>query len=293
MPCLLCGRPSEDEVTQAGDLNFKVTEERFRFVRCAECGLVWINPRPPVAEIGRYYPADYHPHRQIQGTEDDLLKRNSKRFGPVEHLPPGRYLDVGCGSGYDMVRLRDRGWQVSGFEVSRQAAEAGRAAGLDIRHGADLAQAGFPEASFDLSTMFCVLPHLHDPLTALREVRRLLKPGGILFMTMPNLQSVNFNLFGPRWYHLDPPRHLYFFSRGNLEELALRAGFRPEGRRFRSGVGGFKNSLHHAGASSPIARVLRRIIQVRPLRWAVRCVSRFIVDPLHLGDTIDHWWAAA
>ncbi len=288
--CPLCGNAPGDLLAEARDYNAATTDQVFRLVLCRRCRLAMIDPQPTREAVGGFYPESYAAHREISGSEGHILTRKSKRFGPVEELPPGRYLDIGCGSGYDLLRMRDRGWTVAGFEPSRQAAKAGLSAGLDIRTGGDLADARFEESSFDLVTMFCVLPHVHDPLGVLREVARLLSPGGTLLLTVPNLWSLNFRLFGGRWYHLDPPRHLWFFSDASLREMAARTGFRVRGKRFRSGGGGFKGSLRHAAAASPAAERIRRALRTGPGRWLVRSGIRFLVDPARMGDTVDYWW---
>lgn len=288
--CALCGSGGGEVIAEARDLNYGITPVAAGLVRCTACGIARLDPRPDRETIGGFYPSSYDAHRTVAGSEKRVLTRRSRRFDPVASLTPGRYLDVGCGSGYDLLRMREKGWTVAGFEVSEQAAKAGRELGLEIRHGAQLAEAGFEGESFDLVTMFCVLPHLHDPMAALAEVRRLLRPGGTFFMTVPRYESLNFRLFKGRWYHLDAPRHLWFFSDRGLKEMAGRAGFHPEGRRFRSGVGGFKNSLAHVAASRPSAAVLARVLRVRPARWLMRCLYRFVVDPVGLGDTVDVWW---
>ena len=179
---------------------------------------------------------------------------------------------------------------VAGFEVSDRAARAGRAVGLDIRSGRELSEASFDPASIDLATMFCVLPHLHDPVAALRDVASVMRPGGILFMTLPNMRSLNFMAFRESWYHLDAPRHLFFFSKENLDAMAGRTGFAPLGRRFRSGGGGFKNSLRAAAARSGAAHFLTEMTGSRPMRWLMRTFYRYVVDPVRLGDTVDCWW---
>jgi SAM-dependent methyltransferase len=293
VPCFLCGKGGGHVVVRARDLNYGAGGETFSLVRCPSCGLVFVNPRPARDRIGRFYPSSYGPHADSDSPETGKSGRVSRRFRSLGDRAPGRYLDVGCGRGGSLLRMKSRGWQVAGFEVSEQAAGHGRAAGLDIRTGRELADARFEAGSFDIVSLFCVLPHLHDPQAVLREVARVLRPGGTLLMTMPNLRSLNFALFRGWWYHLEPPRHLYFFSPDTLRTLAARTGFVPAGREFRSGGGGFRNSLALLGRESPAARSLEGVFGWRPLRWLVRFLSRYGIDPARLGDTVDWWWTKA
>ncbi len=291
--CILCGEAPSHVLTRSRDLIQPADPTVFRVVRCCACGLVYVNPRPIREEMGRYYTADYGGHRDIQGSEERSLSRRSKRFDPVSNLAPGRYLDVGCGGGQAVLRMKAKGWQAVGFDVSPKAVESGRAAGLDIRTGLELKDARLEANSFDLVTYFCVLPHLHDPLGALRETQRLLKPGGRVVLTVPHLPSVNFTLFRNLWYHLEAPRHLYLFSTDNLRSMAARTGFVPEGRRFRSGGGGFKNSLRVMSERDGVAKFVYDVTRFRPARWLVRTFYRFVIDTAGLGDTVDCWWRKA
>ena len=287
---MLCGRGPGRSFLRARDLNCRVEEILFRLVRCASCGLVFVSPRPDRERIGRFYPPSYAAHQDLDG---EVPARKSRRFEPLGTMAPGRYLDVGCGAGRALQRMKARGWEAVGFEVSERGAQAGRTAGLEIRTGRELADARFEEGSFGLVTLFCVLPHLHDPAAVLGEVSRILRPGGILLMTMPNLRSLNFMLFRGRWYHLDPPRHLAFFSPANLRDLAARTGFVPLGRRFRSGGGGFKRSMRLLGRECPAGRFLEDLARPGPVRWLTRFFLRYVVDAAGLGDTVDWWWKKA
>ena len=291
--CPLCGPGRTHVLTRSRDLVRPEDGTVFRVVRCAGCDLAYVDPRPVRDDMVRYYPSTYGGHRDIVGSERRVLQRRSKRFDPVAGMAPGRYLDVGCGGGQAVLRMKAKGWDAVGFEVSPKAVASARAAGLDIRGGAELADARLEEGTFDLVTFFCVLPHLHDPLGTLREVARLLKPDGRVLLTVPTLASVNFMLFRDLWYHLDVPRHLYFFSDANLRAMAARTGFVQEGRRFRSGGGGFKNSLRVLSEVRGVARLVYDFTRFRASRWLVRTFYRFVVDRLRLGDTVDCWWTKA
>jgi len=144
----------------------------------------------------------------------------------VAGLPPGerrRLLDVGCGSGDFLLRMRARGWDVLGVEPDPVAATAARRSDLDVRDGM-LADADFADDTFDAIVLSHVIEHVHDPIALLRECDRVLLPGGVLVMMTPNLNSIGHRRFGADWRGLEPPRHLHVFSVGALTSCAERVG---------------------------------------------------------------------
>lgn len=144
----------------------------------------------------------------------------------VANLPPGRgrrLLDVGSGSGDFLLRMRARGWNVLGVEPDPVAAASARAKDLDVRDGM-LADAAFPDDTFDAIVLSHVIEHVHDPVALLRECGRVLRPGGVLVLMTPNLRSVGHRRFGADWRGLEPPRHLHVFSVSSLAACVRAVG---------------------------------------------------------------------
>jgi SAM-dependent methyltransferase len=135
-------------------------------------------------------------------------------------------LDVGCGTGALLAALRQDGWAVQGVDpdatLARQAREE---RGLAVFVG-DLAAAAFPNEHFDLVVLWHVLEHLPAPLATLGEVRRVLRPGGVAVIGVPNAASLQARLLGRYWAAYDVPWHLSHFSPGTLGKLLEQAGFR-------------------------------------------------------------------
>ncbi len=204
----------------------------FRLVKCQQCGLIYLNPRPIGGAMGQFYPSDYEPHDQHLGQTKSYLADLDYRYGIAKRCQmitkgkaPGRILDVGCSTGHFLNGMQLRGWQAFGVEVSEGAAAHARERfGLEV-HVGELEEAEFPSAHFDAVTLWHVLEHLHDPLAALREIHCLLKDDGLLVFAIPNWESVDARLFGEFWAGLDKPRHLYVFPRLALERLLSEAGF--------------------------------------------------------------------
>jgi 2-polyprenyl-3-methyl-5-hydroxy-6-metoxy-1,4-benzoquinol methylase len=136
----------------------------------------------------------------------------------------GRLLDVGCGAGDAMQRMKKLGWLVEGVDFDENAVLCARSKGLEVRIGS-LEQQCYPEDTFDAIVMSHVLEHLSNPRSVLRECRRILKPGGQLVLTTPNALSWCHNNYKKDWIHLDPPRHLHIFTPTALRQLSERLGW--------------------------------------------------------------------
>ena len=120
--------------------------------------------------------------------------------------------------------MRALSWEVHGVEPDPAAAAAARVAGIDVVTGT-LADASWPDASFDAVTMSSVLEHLHDPGVALGSAFRLLAPGGLLHLVTPNGDALGAERFGTHWRGLEAPRHLVLFNRRSLTKLLAGCGF--------------------------------------------------------------------
>ena len=147
--------------------------------------------------------------------------------------PGGKLLEIGCGDGSMIARLREVGWDVEGLDVDPVSIESARARGLTVKHG-DLAGQSYPDESFDCVIMRHAQEHIPDPMDLLAECRRVLKPGGTLVSVVPNGASWEHRHFGRNWVALEPPRHLFHFGSRSLKLACEGSGFRVV-RLFSSG----------------------------------------------------------
>ena len=139
--------------------------------------------------------------------------------------PGGRLLEVGFGSGEQLAYLRSLGWQAEGVDVDPVAVQQARLRGLEVRLGPLDSQA-YPDNHFDAIVMSHVIEHVHDPKEFLRECHRILRPEGSLVMVTPNLEGWGHRFFKSAWVHLDPPRHLYLYTKQSLRALTIKSGFK-------------------------------------------------------------------
>lgn len=224
-PCPLCAAADEEPLFEAADPTPAPGEPALRFlvVRCRRCQLVYTNPRPDADAIGRFYPADYRPHRPRKPAHAGMPHPFEKLLPP---LPVGRLLDFGCGGGSFLRRMADRGWAVTGLDCSPDAVQVvTRELGLRAFVGS-LPHPHLAPSTFELITMWHSLEHVHDPLAVLREAYHLLVPGGRLVVACPNIDSWAFRRYAESWFGLDLPRHLTHFTPVSLGRMLQTAGLR-------------------------------------------------------------------
>jgi SAM-dependent methyltransferase len=172
---------------------------------------------------------------------------------------PGRVLDVGSGYGLLLARLRERGWQASGLELSAHACEVARASGLAVECGSAEATWPFPAGGFRAVVMNDVLEHLTNPGLALGEARRVLEPQGVLLLVTTNRWSLARPLLGRRWAFYQDPTHVRPFTTLELRHELEGAGF--DGR-----ITAIFN-FFTAGESAPRLKPLRRLGTVLSVPW--------------------------
>ena len=217
--------------------------------RCREpsCGCAWLDPLPLESEIRKAYASYYtHPegarrvayvapaYGQANRIALGVLRKCVRLLGTDEQREAfwlhgladggGRLLEVGCGDGSRLLDLQKRGWTVEGQDVDARAAANARSKGLRI-HAGSLDELALPEGSYDVILMSHVVEHLHRPVDVLRTCWRLLKPGGRVVLSTPNVESFGHRVYGRNWVSLDPPRHLVIHSRRSLANLLRAAGF--------------------------------------------------------------------
>lgn len=232
--CLLCGGKRWMPLVEAPDLTRGGTGLWFVVVQCQDCGLCFTNPRPTLHTMSQFYPSAYLPHQPPSARQRDRARtlrwsnwgRPRKERQVLPWHAQGRLLDFGCGGGVFLERMHRQGWQVTGLDISPEAVHRVR---HDLGLSAVLGTLPHPElkpGAFDVVTMWHSLEHVHAPVEVLREVHRLLAPGGKLVIAVPNIDSLPFRWFGQSWFGLDLPRHLIHFTPWTLQLMLERAGFR-------------------------------------------------------------------
>jgi 2-polyprenyl-3-methyl-5-hydroxy-6-metoxy-1,4-benzoquinol methylase len=242
VPCAVCG--ADDPVVL-----FRPYQSPGPVVRCRRCGLIYVTPREdkhaliyegPVLDN---LPASILKSKSLEDvtkcwefsmlpskeTEWPALQLNANqaldqiaRF--AQH--PGRLLDFGCGWGFFLAVAKDRGWEPYGLEPLPGHSVYARAKfGIPVVTNT-LREDTFPEGFFDIITAFQVFEHLPNPSTELTKIRHFLKPGGLVLIEVPNIETWGVRLLGKHHRHFTQD-HLYFFSPSTLDALVRSRGFRP------------------------------------------------------------------
>lgn len=212
------------------------TRGPFHSVRCTECGVLYLNPRPSTTELSRYYPAEYAAYQRepLEGgrwwARWMRLYGLDKRCRAVSRLvSSGHLLDVGCATGDFLARMRRHGlWELTGLEQDERAATLARQQyGLEIYIG-HLDEVQLTQRRFDVVTMWDVIEHLPRPVASLQRIGEWLRPGGWLIIRTPDADSPYARAFGRYWAGHDAPRHLVVFDRSSLTRLLTENGFQIE-----------------------------------------------------------------
>ena len=208
---------------------------------CGGCGLMFPNPMPiPIHGIEEHYaiaPEKYFEHHDIE--EKGLAAHSLLQAAKELTGGTGRLLDIGSGRGEVLKAARELGWQAVGLEPSPRFAEyAAKHSGAEVRREA-LEQSHFAASSFDVVILGAVLEHLYNPDQTIKEISRVLRPGGALFVDVPNEKGLYFfvgNVYqrarGRDWVvnlaPTFPPFHVFGFSPRSLRALLAKHGLKPE-----------------------------------------------------------------
>lgn len=218
--CKVCGAASPRLIYPAA--RDYITGQTFGVWQCAACGVAATEIASD-ADLSPYYPAKYRRYTPLilailKTLYRMRVARWTRRFAQAGHA-----YEMGCGDGFMLDALRQRGWQVLGSERTDDMLKIARDE-LKIP-----VFAGEPEdlpqtPTFDLIVLFQVLEHLPDPARTLQTLSGLLRPGGMLVIGVPNHASWQAAFGREKWFHLDVPRHLFHYTPDGLRQALERVG---------------------------------------------------------------------
>lgn len=157
-----------------------------------------------------------------------LYLRRKKIDRAYRHIPKVKanstLLDIGCGSGEYLQLPKTIGWEVLGVDFDKSAIKIANTNNIKCVLG-DVENVEKMGVKFDVITLSHVIEHVHNPEKLLLNIKKLLKPDGLIWIETPNLKSVGHKVFKKSWAGLEPPRHLVLFNWSSLESLLKKCGF--------------------------------------------------------------------
>ena len=256
-PCECCGGTHHERIA---------TKRGYPLRRCRDCGVVFVSPAPTAGQLDALYQksAGYFATAQTDLTS---IPRESALWLDnvlIKHgIASGKFLDVGCANGALIHSMRGLGWDVSGVDVNGDAVEIARKHNLNCTVGT-LESASFPDNAFDVVYLGDVIEHVPSPRRTLAEVRRILRPRGLVVLRTPNARCgfAALTLAAARvmrcsWAHSEAPYHLHEFTRKSLRVLLESLGFHVEW----NDAEGSSRFLYKLGASGMFDELKRHMKQ--------------------------------
>ncbi len=230
--CILCKKETLHHIISSNpyDYEYDIKSAKHSIVRCDHCGLIMLYPIPTVNQLLKYYPNDYTNYGEEQSS---LLRHILEKMYSESQIKlvkslignTGKILDVGCATGKLIGLLEKNGeWKCYGIEFKNETAEIGRRAGRKIFTGT-LENLNLDSASYDLVILNHMIEHAPEPLKLLKEVYRILKKNGRMYIETPNVDCIDFKIFKDKWGCVHYPRHTFIFSRKNILKSLSMVGF--------------------------------------------------------------------
>ena len=227
--CPVCNGTQFSQIMVCED--HTVSRETYPIVGCNSCGFKFTNPRPEPTELGKYYKSeDYVSHSNTKKGFINSTYQSVRKYTLLKKLQliskyfkTGKVLDIGCGTGEFLNICKNAKWSTIGIEPSSDARKmAIEKYGLDIKEEAEIKNLE-PE-SFDVISMWHVLEHVPNLNERIEDLRRLIKPNGIIIIAVPNCESLDAKIYKENWAAYDVPRHLYHFTPKDIESIFKNHG---------------------------------------------------------------------
>ncbi|MBI3506775.1 MAG: class I SAM-dependent methyltransferase [Proteobacteria bacterium] len=290
-PCLFCGLPTTAIVPRVVDNRFGSPGE-YAIRSCAACGGRQTFPRPDAFALKGLYERWYN-----YGGKTDAsyaTAREAFLFSPFYRLMlavdgdvsfhlargTGRLIDIGCNEGRGLALYRANGFAAEGLELNRHAAAAARERGFTVHE--TWIEDFTPSAPYDVAVLSNVLEHASDPRLMLRHVKRILRPGGEVWISLPNAESALAALAGPDWINWHVPFHIVHFTRVRLTRLLEEEGFAVrEARNVTPALWVAQTAIARLWREDPAAVI--RLQRKAPLVAAIMAVARGLFFPILWG----------
>lgn len=265
--------------------------------QCRNCGLVYAGPQRLTREETwdrynpNYFQQEYLPSLGVINGKIDYDALTGRFARAIHHIRPfrklGTLLEIGCGAGLFLKIAERDGWQVMGTEVMEAGIEFARTQlQIPILQGV-IEDLTLPTAAYDVVALFDVIEHLSDPYTTLKQILQLLRPGGWLMISTPNINSLSRRALGASWAVINPGEHLYYFSQDSLGQMLRRSGYGVVWFDLQYAPQGLYETMFPRHNHAPNS------LRAQAYTWFVDHYGRRLLDQIQSRGLADELWCLA
>jgi SAM-dependent methyltransferase len=247
--CEVCNSKDIHHFVTTYDRHYGWVDKSFSVYKCTNCELLFLNPMISEEELHSMYSQETYYSYQGFSTSKTSFKQKILKFffelSPKDLIfecSGKTILDIGCGSGEKLFFYKNNGAIVQGVEISNSASKIGNLSGLNIFNGT-LLEARLPSNHFDYIRSNHSFEHLTNPVEVIKEMLRICKTGGKVFIGVPNTKSLTFKLFRKYWYYLGVPFHPFNYNPKNLSILLEKNNFEVDKIQYNGRFNGILGSI--------------------------------------------------
>lgn len=257
-------------------------------VQCKDCGMVFSNEQPDQKTLVEFYSDGYDLTRYYSPITEKRYKELLEEFEPYRN--EGRLLDVGCGYGFFLQTSKEAGWDATGIEITDEAVKACTSKGLRMHHGT-LESAVFPNDHFDVIVLIETIEHVIEVDQLLKEIQRVLRPGGLVYLSTPNFNAINRYRLKEKYDVVQYPLHLSYFTPATLKRFFESNGFKTK-QMMSSGISKtrYKTSTGQSNqeyvSETSDDEMLRYRIEKSSALKAAKNMANGMLNVLKVGESI-------
>ncbi len=257
-------------------------------VVCSSCEMVFSDQRPEQSELTEFYSDGYDLTKYYSPITE---KRYLALLNEFEaYRSAGKLLDIGCGFGFFLETAKQQKWEVTGVEITDTAVKACTSKGLRMHHGT-LETAHFQDAVFDVIVLIETIEHVIEPEKLIKEIYRVLRPGGLVYLSTPNFNAINRYRLKEKYDVIQYPLHLTYFTPRTLKRFFEQNGFKTQKisssgiskTRYKTSTG--QSNQEYVSETSD-DEMLRYRIEKNPLLKTAKTGANSILNLLNVGESI-------
>lgn len=260
-------------------------------VRCGSCGLVFTGLEPSTEDLLAFYSR----YLMVEDISPVTLLRYEEVLDSFEPFrKSGRILETGCGAGIFMQRAAMRGWEVHGTEIGTNALAAAQARGVHMVEG-PLDPDNYPADHFDIVCSIEVIEHLRTPRAELKNVFKVLRPGGLFYVTTPNFDCLARRISPTDWNVASYPEHLCYFTPRTLDRM-LRSEGMEKRHLTTTGFSFYRWKVRHdrsavnKRAAQQKEESIRTALEHKPHLRLLKRMTNAVLNLFKLGDSMKAYY---